>query len=583
MEEALQEVVAGTLSIRAAATKYNIAYGTLYNKYKGKHINKVGGQTIFSKHEELIILESAAKCADWGFPLTLTDIRMFAKSYLDKKGRNVKKFNNNLPGKDWAFTLLNRHNNLYGQRLATNIKQSRASVSKETLLKYFTNLENVLKDVPPENIFNYDESNVSDDPGKKYSVYRRGVKYPEKVCNHSKSATSIMICGSANGTMLPPYIIYKSIYLYDTWKENGPVGKPCCEQPCCSRGARFNRTISGWIDAVTFRDWFISTFLPHAKRLQGQKVLIGDNLSSHFDEDILKMCRENEIDFVCLVPNSTHICQPLDVGFFRPMKTAWRYVLTEWKSQNLKISAIPKDRFPSLLRKCLERMDVVKVNVNKQNEHLPGNKEVSSIKRNLINSFYATGIYPINKNEVLKKLPQEENINDIRNEMENSLTDFLRERRYGNNENGSARKKKRLRIEPGASLSTLPSDNFQDIPDAEETECSPDNIEEEEDEESHSVPEPGELSVNDFILVEFNYNNHCKKTTLKSFVAQILEIKKKGCIIKCMRHYLQKNDTFVFPQANDINEISFEKIKLKLSAPNINRGRYIFKAIPAMN
>lgn len=31
--------------------------------------------------------------------------------------------------------------------------------------------------------------------------------------------------------------------------------------------------------APTFRDWFVSSFLPHEKRLPGRKVLIGDNLS----------------------------------------------------------------------------------------------------------------------------------------------------------------------------------------------------------------------------------------------------------------------------------------------------------------
>lgn len=96
---------------------------------------------------------------------------------------------------------------------------------------------------------------------------------------------------------------------------------------------------------MTFRDWFMTTFLPHAKRLEGREVLIGDNLSSHLDEDVLKMCEENNISFVCLIPNSTHICQPLDVGFFRAMKSAWRSVLTEWKLQNLRLTAIPKDCF----------------------------------------------------------------------------------------------------------------------------------------------------------------------------------------------------------------------------------------------
>uniref|UniRef100_A0A6P7EXJ6 Uncharacterized protein LOC114324281 n=1 Tax=Diabrotica virgifera virgifera TaxID=50390 RepID=A0A6P7EXJ6_DIAVI len=105
---------------------------------------------------------------------------MMAKCYLERQGRVVNKFVNNMPGKDWALSLLIRHKNSFGQRLSTNIKQVRSKISRETIEAYFANLSDTLKDVPPENIFNYDESNVSDDPGKKLGVYKRGVKYPEK-------------------------------------------------------------------------------------------------------------------------------------------------------------------------------------------------------------------------------------------------------------------------------------------------------------------------------------------------------------------------------------------------------------------
>ncbi|KAK6167093.1 hypothetical protein SNE40_021197 [Patella caerulea] len=129
-----------------------------------------------------------------------------------------------------------------------------------------------------------------------------------------------MMCGSAHGDLLPVYTVYKSAELWDTWCEGGPKGKPFCEDRCCASGARFNRSKSGWFEARTFSDWFFTTFLPHAKRLAGKTVLIGDNLSSHFTSEILKSCEENNIAFVCLPPNSTHICQPLDVSFFAPMK-----------------------------------------------------------------------------------------------------------------------------------------------------------------------------------------------------------------------------------------------------------------------
>lgn len=449
LEEALEKVTNDEMTIHAASVQYNIPFGTLYNKYKGLHGKTPGGQPVFSHQEEISILRAAATCADWGFPLTLLDLRYFAKGYLDKQGKIVERFSNNLPGVEWAVSILKRHKNSYGQRLTTNIKRSRATVGRGSLNKYFDNLEIEIKEVPPSHIFNYDETNMADDPGNKRCVYRRGVKHPEKIMNSSKSSTTVMICGSADGTLLPPYVIYKSTHLYDTWKERGIVGSPCCEDACCSRGSRYNRTSSGWIDAPTFRDWFLTCFLPHAKRLDGRKVLIGDNLSSHLDNDVIAACESNNVSFVCLVPNSTHLCQPLDVGFFRPMKSAWRQTLENWKNVHQRATTVPKESFPSLLKQAILDMD--KKTPKNDNDAY----ETSAVKRNLVSSFKATGIYPFDRERVLRHLPEDSPSPElVDTAVRDSLTTFLKEQRYGQ-QSEPVRKRKRLNVEPGKSVSTI--------------------------------------------------------------------------------------------------------------------------------
>lgn len=64
---------------------------------------------MFSEAQEKAILESAAKCAQWGFPLRLLDLRMFAKAFLDRSGRTVATFSNNVPSGDWDYSILRRH------------------------------------------------------------------------------------------------------------------------------------------------------------------------------------------------------------------------------------------------------------------------------------------------------------------------------------------------------------------------------------------------------------------------------------------------------------------------------------------
>ena len=64
-------------------------------------------------------------------------------------------------------------------RIATNIRRKRAAISKEKLQQYFNNIDTELKDVPSSNIWNYDETNLRDDPGARKYVMKRGTKYPE--------------------------------------------------------------------------------------------------------------------------------------------------------------------------------------------------------------------------------------------------------------------------------------------------------------------------------------------------------------------------------------------------------------------
>lgn len=50
-----------------------------HNKYHGKHVRKTDGQPVITYLEERAILVPALKCADWGFPIDLLEIRMFTK------------------------------------------------------------------------------------------------------------------------------------------------------------------------------------------------------------------------------------------------------------------------------------------------------------------------------------------------------------------------------------------------------------------------------------------------------------------------------------------------------------------------
>lgn len=424
LEDCLNAVRSGELTQRAAETRYGISRSTIKNKLKDKHPKSVGRSRIFSEEEEAVFEQHLIKLCEYGFPVVELDFRFVIKTYLDKKGVTVDRFKQNLPGYEWTKSFLKRHEHL-SVRLSQNIKKARADVNAETINNYISNLSDVVKDVPNTNLWNYDETNLTDDPGSKRVICKRGAKYVENICNHSKSSTSLMFCGNAAGKCLPPYVVYRAENMWSTWTQNGPDG------------ARYNRTKNGWFDAITFEDWFQSIFLPATRKQGGgPHVLIGDNLSSHISLNVLRLCEQNNIRFVCLPPNSTHLTQPLDVAFFAPMKKAWRNILTKWKesSEGSKYTTIPKDLLPTLLKELLSSL-------KENGEH------------NLKSGFEKCGIFPLNGEKLLERLPANQSTIDINLVGESFLEQLEKKRSEYLGPVGPKKKKKKVQVPAGKSIS----------------------------------------------------------------------------------------------------------------------------------
>lgn len=82
------------------------------------------------------------------------------------------------------------------------------------------------------------------------------------------------------------------------------------------------------------------------------------------------------------------MCQSLDVGFYGPLKTAWRKILLDFKLQNPNKPGLPKDVFPRLLTELMSEMR-------------------SNASKCLQSGFRKSGIYPLDREDLLKSLPSE--------------------------------------------------------------------------------------------------------------------------------------------------------------------------------
>lgn len=227
----------------------------------------------------------------------------------------------------------------------------------------------------------------------------------------TKTNTSVMWCRAADGTILPPFVVYRAVGApHPSWTLRGPKMGHMCNNRCCSTGTKYGSSQRGWFDGDAFTDWFKRIFLPHAKQLEGQKVLTGDNLSSHFTPDVIVLCQEHNISFTCLPPNTTHLTQPLDVAVFGPMKKVWRRIVVAYRLQNAN-NSIPKSRFPEQLRLLVEEYG-------------------EAMQENLRAGFKGAGLYvpgrnpPQDANEVLKRLPRQD-VDSIVPVIRDSLFEYL--------------------------------------------------------------------------------------------------------------------------------------------------------------
>ena len=366
METAINAVKAGT-SLGKAATQFGVPKTSLYRKVNGRQSKCHGGQLRLSETCESALLQVIYQLSEWNCPVGYIELRLLVKNYLDRRGIADSVFKDNMPGVDWAKGFVMRHK--LTLRFADKVKSAKFQLSSDAIIDYFQHLGKSLDGVPASQVYNFDETNMTDDPLRKKVIVPRGKRRVQQKIEHSKQAFSVMFCGSASGVHLPPMVIYKAKHVYKGWTKDG------------IEGTVYGATESGWFNMSAFEDWFFKIFLPHVIGVDGPKLLIGDNLSSHLSPEVVAACSEQNIRFVTIPANSSHICQPLDVSTFRPLKGLWRSALDKWRRRTRCSGTIPKETFPSLLADVFAKLD----------------------GQHLISGFCACGIVPLDSAQVLKR------------------------------------------------------------------------------------------------------------------------------------------------------------------------------------
>jgi hypothetical protein len=186
--------------------------------------------------------------------------------------------------------------------------------------------------------------------------------------NDEKESITALFTASADGTLAPSLVLmaYQRIPAFISMSMPKKWGLGCSEK--------------GWMTGETFYEYIANVFYPFLKEKNTvfPVILFLDGHSSHLTLTLSKFCKEKQIILVALLPNATHLLQPLDVAFFHPLKISWKKVVKKWRIENY-CKKIKKELFAPLLEEALK-------NVNNT--------------KNIISGFKVTGLYPFDCNAI---------------------------------------------------------------------------------------------------------------------------------------------------------------------------------------
>ena len=184
----------------------------------------------------------------------------------------------------------------------------------EIIDEYYDLLETVLTEHElsdkPGQIYNVDETGVSLDPPKRKVCAKRGQKKVRQCGSGNRSKITVVASVGATGHILPPFVIFEGKNFNHALTE--------VEVP----GTMYGTSPKGWIDTELFKHWFADHFLRHATGAR-PLLLLMDGYSSHYQPEIIRLARENDVVILCFPPHTSADSQPLDAFFFCSLKTEW--------------------------------------------------------------------------------------------------------------------------------------------------------------------------------------------------------------------------------------------------------------------
>lgn len=316
LAKALNAVDAG-MSFRDAAKAFGVPKSTLCHKFHRKTPldAKKGPRTVLTQLEEKKILDYLIYCGIRGFPITKSQLLDCVAKFIQETGRQTP-FKDGRPGKYWFEAFLRRNPEI-SLRISQNLTLTRASVTQESLHKWFDNVEahfvrEGLNTIGPHRIFNCDESAFMLNPKGESVLVKRGSRNVYQIVGgNEKDTITVLFMFSASGTMPPPMVLFEG---------KNTLRKSVLEK--IPSGWSVGVTENGWMTAESFFEYVTNVFYKWLKEnnVEFPIILYIDGHVSHITLPLCNFCRDHQIELTALYPNATHLIQPLDVSLFRVLE-----------------------------------------------------------------------------------------------------------------------------------------------------------------------------------------------------------------------------------------------------------------------
>ncbi|KAJ0126384.1 Uncharacterized protein HZ326_30513 [Fusarium oxysporum f. sp. albedinis] len=301
------------LGLKRAAKTYKVGYGTLWRRHNGIQSQRdtTPKSRKLSDLEEQIIVQFILDLDSREFPPRLRGVEEMANRLLaDRNAPPV--------GKRWASNFVKRHDELKTRFFRRYDYQRAKCEDPAEIRKWFKLVENTIAKygIDLADIYNFDEV------GFMMGVIANGMVVtgterrarPKLVQPGSREWITVIQAINAEGWAIPPFIIGAGQYHLANWyrDSNLPDEWAIATSP------------NGWTDNELGLEW-LKHFDRYTKtRSVGRyRLLILDGHESHHSLEFEKYCQANKIVTLFMPPHSSHLLQPLDVGYFSLLKRAY--------------------------------------------------------------------------------------------------------------------------------------------------------------------------------------------------------------------------------------------------------------------